>query len=200
MNRSKTNTDKGKKHFKGVKKGKKFKEKKLSSINLQEKRIVYLNGEINESLAKETIELLLRLDMVNHKDITMYINSGGGAVNAGLAIYDTMNYIKSDVSTICIGVCASMASILLLNGTKGKRYALPSSEVMIHEVSSFNIGTITEMQNKLDHSKKINKKIINIIASKTNMKRNQIRENIVNNDKWLTPKQALKYGFIDRIL
>lgn len=186
-----------KKHYK---KKKKKEKKELSSISLKEKRIVYLDGEIDDEKAKEIIELLLRMDLLEHKDITMFINSGGGSVVSGMAIYDTMNYIKSDVKTICTGMCASMASILLLNGAKGKRYALPNSEVMIHEVSSYNSGKITEMQNKLEHSKKLNKKIIDIIVSKTNMTSQQVKTNIVNRDKWLTPNQALRYGFVDKIL
>lgn len=178
----------------------KHKAKEVSSINLVEKRIIYLDGEINDEVAKSTIELLLKLDMCNHRDITMYINSPGGSVSSGLAIYDVMNYIKSDIKTIGIGKCASMASILLINGTKGKRYLLPNAEVMVHEVSSFSMGKVTEMQEKLDHSKILNERIYKIMASKTHRTINQIKKDTANKDSWMSSNKALHYGFVDKIL
>ena len=117
-------------------------KRSLSDISLFEERIIFLNKEIDDECAREIIEKLLKLDIHNHRDITIYINSPGGSVSAGLAIYDTMNMIKSDVSTICIGRTASMASVLLVNGTKGKRYILPNAEVMIHEVFGVLYGKI----------------------------------------------------------
>lgn len=124
-------------------------KKSLSSINLFEKRIIYIDEEITDSMARDVTDKLLRLDMHEKKDITMYINSSGCSVSAGFVIYDIMNLIKSDVSTVCIGKCASMAGILLINGKKGKRYALPNSEVMVHEVSNFSMGKVAEMEDKL---------------------------------------------------
>ena len=175
-------------------------KKTLSSVNLFDRRIIYIDGEITDTLARDVVEKLLRLDIYEKKDITMYINSPGGSVSAGFAIYDMMNMIKSDVSTICIGKCASMAGILLINGKKGKRYALPNSEVMVHEVSSFSMGKVTEMEDKLGHAKLLNNKLWKIIASKTNMTVNQIKQEATRKDSWLSAKKALKYGFVDFIL
>lgn len=188
--------------YKNKNKNKKNKkeQKKVSSIDLLEKRVIYLDGEIDDRSAKDIISSLLKLDICNHKDITMYINSGGGAVSAGLAIYDVMNAIKSDIRTICIGRCASMASILLINGTKGKRYALPNSEVMIHEVSSGTFGKVTEMVDKLEHSKKLNERLLKIITSKTNRSMKQVKSDVINKDTWMNAKEALKYGFVDEII
>ena len=175
-------------------------KKTLSSVNLFDRRIIYIDGEITDTLARDVVEKLLRLDIYEKKDITMYINSPGGSVSAGFAIYDMMNMIKSDVATICIGKCASMAGILLINGKKGKRYALPNSEVMVHEVSSFSMGKVTEMEDKLGHAKLLNNKLWKIIASKTNMTVNQIKQEATRKDSWLSAKKALKYGFVDFIL
>lgn len=178
---------------------KKFKEKeKVASVDLNEKRIIYLNGEIDDKVAKETIELMLKMDIINTKDITLYINSSGGSVSAGLAIYDAMNMIKSCVNTICIGKAASMGCILLINGSK--RFILPNSEVMIHEVSSGNFGKITEMQEHLDHSKSLNNKLRKIIVEKTNLSWNQVKENTTKKDKWFNAKEAVKYGFVDEMI
>ena len=173
---------------------------KLSSIDLLERRVIYLDGEIDDECAREIIKKLLKLDIQSHKDITMYINSAGGSVASGLAIYDVMNMIKSDVSTIGIGKCASMASILLINGAKGKRYILPNAEVMVHEVSSGTFGKVTEMQMKLDHSKSLNNKLWKIIADKTNRSFQQIKKDATNKDAWMSSRLALKYGFVDKIL
>lgn len=173
---------------------------KLSSIDLLERRIIYLDGKIDDECAKDVIEKLLKLDIQSHKDITMYINSAGGSVASGLAIYDVMNMIKSNVSTICIGKCASMASILLVNGTKGKRFILPNAEIMIHEVSSGTFGKVTEMQMELNHSKNLNNKLWKIIANNTNRSLQQIKKVATNKDAWMSSREALKYGFVDKIL
>ena len=175
-------------------------KKNLSDISLFEERIIFLNKEIDDECARETIEKLLKLDIHNHRDITMYINSPGGSVSAGLAIYNTMNMIKSDVSTICIGRTASMASVLLVNGAKGKRYILPNAEVMIHEVSGYSMGKLTEMQDKLKHSKSLNFKLWKILSNKTNKSMSEIKKDITRKDSWLNAKEALKYGFVDKIL
>lgn len=173
---------------------------KLSSVSLSDERIIYLDGEIDDSTAKDVIDKLLRYDMLNHKDITIYINSPGGKVTAGLAIYDTMNYIKSDVSTICIGVCASMASILLINGAKGKRYIFPNAEVMVHEVSSWTMGKVSELQDKVNHSKGLNYKLWKIIEDKTNKSVKDLKREATRKDFYLNAKMALKYGFVDSII
>lgn len=176
------------------------KKPKVSDIDLKEKRIIYLDGEIDDKLAKETIETLIRMDLCNHKDITMIINSPGGSVSSGLAIYDTMSAIKSNVSTVGIGRIASMATILLINGAKGKRYLLPNSELMIHEVSSFNCGKLAEMNDKLEHTRKLNERLVKILASKTNRTIKQIKQDTINKDHWLNATTALKQGFVDKIL
>lgn len=175
-------------------------EERYSSISLHDKRIIYLDGEINDSLASKIVQQLLRYDMCNHKDITIYINSPGGSVTSGFAIYDMMNKIKSDVRTIGIGRCSSMASILLINGAKGKRFILPNAEVMIHEVSSCTVGNISEMQEKFEHTKVLNERIFKIISTKTKMKVSQIKKYTANKDHWLNSNRALQYGFVDKIL
>lgn len=174
--------------------------KKVSSIDLLEKRILYLNGEIDDCMAKEIIKNLIKLDLCCSDDITLYINSPGGSVSAGLAIFDVMNMIKSDVSTVCVGKCASMASVLLVNGTKGKRYILPNAEVMVHEVSSGTYGKVTEMQDDINHSKSVNKKLWKLIADKTNMSVTYINKIATRKDAWLSSTKALNYGFVDEIL
>lgn len=178
----------------------KVKEKQISSIKLLDNRIIYVDGVIDDDLAKDVIDKLLRLDTLNHDDIVMYINSNGGNVSSGLAIYDTMNMIKSKVSTVCIGKCFSMASVLLVNGAKGKRYILPNAEVMIHEVSSVSVGKVGEMQNNLEHSRDLNHKLFKILAEKSNRTYNQIKNEATGKDLWLSASKALHYGIIDKIL
>lgn len=178
----------------------KVKEKQISSIKLLDNRIIYVDGVIDDDLAKDVIDKLLRLDTLNHDDIVMYINSNGGNVSSGLAIYDTMNMIKSKVSTVCIGKCFSMASVLLVNGAKGKRYILPNAEVMIHEVSSISVGKVGEMQNNLEHSRDLNHKLFKILAEKSNRTYNQIKNEATGKDLWLSASKALQYGIIDKIL
>ena len=181
---------------------KRRREKDFRSIDLLDKRIIYLDGEITEESAKRTIETLLKLDIINHKDIKMYINSEGGSVNAGLAIIDTMNSIKSDVSTICLGRAASMGAILLINGTKGKRCIGTYSEIMIHEVATYggNYGKVSEQHDKLKRTSYVNRKIQRIIASKTNMSLKDVQKDTKKKDTWINSKNALKYGFVDKVL
>ena len=184
------------------KNNRKRREKDFQSINLLDKRIIYLDGEITEDTAKRIVETLLKLDIINHKDIKMYINSEGGSVNAGLAIIDTMNSIKSDVSTICIGRAASMGAVLLINGTKGKRFIGAYADVMIHEVATYggNYGKVSEQHDKLKRTTYVNKKIQKIIASKTNMSLKDIQKDTKKKDTWINSKNALKYGFVDKVL
>lgn len=191
-----------KKNYKNDKSNKRDKEQKASNVNLFDKeRIIFLNEEITDSLAKTIVEKLFKLDATNHKDIKLYINSPGGSVSSGLAIYDAIKYIKSDVSTIAIGRVASMASILLVAGTKGKRYAFPNSEIMIHEVSSSAFMTkVTEMKERLDHSQSLNNRLCKLIVKNTNLSMSQVKKNTVNKDTWYSAQKALRYGFVDRVL
>lgn len=174
--------------------------KSLSDINLFDKRIIHLNKEIDSKVAVEVIEQLLKLDTIKErKDIIMYINSPGGSVSEGMAIYDAMQMVKSDVITICIGRCASMASVLLSGGTKGKRYITPNSEVMIHEVSTFSMGKIGDVKVNVDHSNTLNERIIKLLANNTGKSKKQIRE-ALKKDKWFNAEEAINYGIVDRIL
>ncbi len=190
------------KHKKYQKKNKKKEETKASNINLFDKeRIIFVNDEITDALAKEVIEKLLKLDAVSNKDITLYINSPGGSVSSGLAIFDTMRYVKSDIKTVAIGRVASMASILLVGGTKGKRYSFPNAEIMIHEVSSSALfAKVTEMKERLDHSQSLNDRLCRILVKNSNRTMSQIRKDTINKDTWYSSKRALEYGFIDKVL
>lgn len=187
-----------KRYYKG---NRERKDKRASSVNLMDNRIIFLNGEITDISFKEIIEQLLKLDMSNDKkDITLFTNSGGGNVPATLAIYDTMNYIKSDIKTIGIGKCFSTALLILLNGNKGKRFMTKNAEVMIHEVSSGSFDKVSEMKEDLNHSIIVNDKVLKIIANKTNRTLKQIRTAIKNKDNWMNSIQALKFGFVDKVL
>ncbi len=200
------NKYRNKKRYNRNKKSKNNKNKKkkeeASNINLYDKeRIIFINDEITDALAKEVIEKLLKLDLANHKDIKLFINSPGGSVSSGLAIIDMMNYVKSDVSTIGIGRVASMASILLVSGAKGKRYCLENTEVMIHEVTSSALFTkVTEMKERFEHSQSLNNRLCRLIVKNTNRTMKQVKKDTVNKDSWFSSKTALKYGFIDKVL
>lgn len=162
-------------------------------------RIVMLSGEINDDMANLIVGELLFLDSQNHDDISIYINSPGGSVTAGMAIYDTMNFIKSDVSTICMGMSASMAAFLLSSGTKGKRYALPNSEVMIHQPLGGAKGQATEIQIAAEQILKTKAKINEILSSNTGKPLERI-ENDTERDYYLDADEALEYGLIDKII
>lgn len=162
-------------------------------------RIILLSGEIDDNTSNIIIGELLYLDSLNHNDINIYINSPGGSVTAGMAIYDTMNYIKSDVSTICIGICASMAAFLLSSGTKGKRYALPNSEVMIHQPLGGASGQATDIKIAAEHILKVKDKL-NKILSKNTGKDIKTIEYDTERDNYMTSEESLKYGLIDKIL
>ena len=162
-------------------------------------RIILLSGEIDDDLANVIIAQLLYLDSISQEDISLYINSPGGSITAGMAIYDTMNFIKSDVSTICIGMCASMASILLASGHKGKRYILPNSEVMIHQPLGGVNGQATEIKIVADRILYLRNKLNNILAEKTGKKLSIIEED-TERDHYLSSDEALSYGLVDKIL
>ena len=162
-------------------------------------RIILLNGEINDNTANIVVSELLYLDSINHEDICIYINSPGGSITSGMAIYDTMNYIKSDVSTICIGMAASMAAFLLSSGKKGKRYALPNSEVMIHQPLGGAQGQATEIKIAATRILKLKDKLNKILAENTGKDLKTI-ENDTERDYFLDSDEALEYRIIDEIL
>ena len=167
---------------------------------LLEDRIIFISGEINTELANQVIAQLLFLESKNNtKDISLYINSPGGEVDAGLAIYDTMNFIKSKVNVICVGMAASMAAVLLSSGEKGKRYALPHSRIMIHQPLGGAQGQASDIKIQAEQILRI-KDIINEILSKNTGKSIEQIEKDTNRDYYLTPKEALEYGLIDEIL
>ena len=167
---------------------------------LLEDRIIFISGEINTELANLVIAQLLFLESKNNiKDISLYINSPGGEVDAGLAIYDTMNFIKSKVNVICVGMAASMAAVLLSSGEKGKRYALPHSRIMIHQPLGGAQGQASDIKIQAEQILRI-KDIINEILSKNTGKSIEQIEKDTNRDYYLTPKEALEYGLIDEIL
>lgn len=166
---------------------------------LLQSRIIFINGEINDDLSCLVVSELLYLDSISNDDIFIYINSPGGSVTSGLAIIDTMNYIKSDVSTVSVGMCASMAAIILASGTKGKRLSLPNSEIMIHQVLGGTEGRASDIKIHAERILEIKKKLNNILASLTNQSVQKINKD-TDRDYYMNPKDALKYGIIDKIL
>ena len=166
---------------------------------LLEDRIVFLTGEIDDLTADIVIAQLIYLEGKDpEKDISLYINSPGGSVSAGLAIYDTMNYIRSDVSTICIGLAASMAAFLLSSGAKGKRYALANSEVMIHQPLGGAQGQASDIKIMADHILKTKRKLNEILA-KNSGKPYEIVERDTDRDNYLSAEEAKEYGLVDQI-
>ncbi len=162
-------------------------------------RIIFIDGEITDETANIIVGQLLYLSSKSKDDINMYINSAGGSVTAGFAIYDTMNFIDCDVSTICIGICASMAAFLLSSGTKGKRIALKNSEVMIHQPLGGAHGQATEIQIAAERIIKIKQKLASLLAKNTGKTIKQIEKD-VERDYFMDSKEALEYGIIDKIL
>ena len=163
-------------------------------------RIIFLGEEVNEVTASSIVAQMLFLESEDPgKDINFYINSPGGIVPCGFAIYDTMQYIKCDVSTICIGMAASMGAFLLAGGTKGKRMALPNAEIMIHQPSGGAQGQATEIEIAAEHILRTKKKLNTILSENTG----QPYETIVKDterDNWLTAQEALEYGLIDKVM
>ncbi|MGM9834751.1 MAG: ATP-dependent Clp protease proteolytic subunit [Bacilli bacterium] len=162
-------------------------------------RIVFISGEINDITSNIIVSELLYLDSLSHNDINLYINSPGGSVTAGLAIMDTMNFIKSDVSTIVVGMAASMGAFLLSCGKKGKRYALPNSEIMIHQPLGGANGQATDIKIAAERILKIKKKLNKILAKNTNNKYSKICKD-TERDYYLDADEALKYGIVDKVL
>lgn len=162
-------------------------------------RIIFLSGEINDAVANTVVAQLIYLEADNpNKPIYMYINSPGGSVSAGLAIYDTMNYIKCEVSTICIGMAASMAAVLLSSGAKGKRFCLPNSEVMIHQPLGGMQGQASDIKIQAEHILMLKEKLNHILAENTGNSIAQI-ERDTDRDNYLSAQDALRYGLIDKI-
>lgn len=162
-------------------------------------RIIILNGEINDNNANAVVAELLYLDSINNDDISLYINSPGGSITAGMAIYDTMNFIKSDVSTICVGMAASMAAFLLAVGKTGKRFILPNAEVMIHQPLGGVQGQATEIKIAAERILKLRKKLNSILSEKTG-KDLEVIEKDTERDFFMDSHEALNYGIIDKIL
>lgn len=167
---------------------------------LLEDRIIFLGGEVNETTAQLVVAQLLYLESVDPtKDINLYINSPGGSVTAGMAIYDTMNFIKCDVSTVCIGMAASMGAFLLAGGAKGKRYALPNAEIMIHQPLGGAQGQATEIEIAARHILKTKEKLNKILAENTGNNIEVVAAD-TERDNYKTAKEALEYGLIDKII
>ena len=162
-------------------------------------RIIFLSGEITDEIANTIVSELLYLDSLNHNDISLYINSPGGSITSGMAIMDTMNFIKTNVSTICIGLAASMAAFLLSCGEMGKRYILPNAEVMIHQPLGGVNGQATEIKIAAERILKLKDKLNKLLAKNTKQDLNKIQID-TDRDYFMDSSEALKYGIVDKIL
>lgn len=166
---------------------------------LLEDRIIFLSGEINDGMANTIVAQLIYLEAKDmNKDISLYINSPGGSVSAGLAIYDTMQYVHCDVSTICVGMAASMGAFLLSSGAKGKRFALPNSEVMIHQPLGGAQGQASDIKIQAEHILKIKEKMNRILSENTGRSIAEI-ERDTDRDNYLSAEEAKTYGLIDQV-
>ena len=167
---------------------------------LLKERIIFLGEEVHDTSASVVIAQLLFLEAEDpEKDIQLYINSPGGSVTAGMAIYDTMRYIKCDISTICVGMAASMGAFLLAGGTKGKRLALPNAEIMIHQPSGGSQGQASEIEIAAKHILHTKKKLNEILAENTGQDYETIARD-TDRDNWMTAKEAMDYGLIDTVI
>ncbi len=163
-------------------------------------RIIFLADEVNDTTASLVVAQMLYLEAQDpDKDVYFYINSPGGSISAGMAIYDTMNYIKCDVSTICIGMAASMGAFLLSSGAKGKRFALPNAEVMIHQPLGGMQGQASDIKIHADHILRIREKLNSILAEQTGKPIEDIRRD-TERDNFMTADQAMEYGLIDKVI
>jgi ATP-dependent Clp protease, protease subunit len=163
-------------------------------------RIIFLGEQVNDHVANIIIAQFLFLDAENKdKDIKFYINSPGGSVTAGMAIYDTMQYVKSDVSTICVGMAASMGATLLAAGKKGKRFALPNSEVMIHQVMGGTEGQASDIKIRAEHILKVRDRLNKILAFHTGQTISRIEKD-TDRDRFMDSEEAKKYGIIDKVI
>lgn len=170
----------------------------IFSSNLED-RIIHLVGEIDDTMSASIVAQLLHLDAAGTKDISIYINSPGGSVSAGLAIYDTMQNIRSDVQTICVGVAASMGAVILSGGSKGKRAILPHSEVMIHQPSSGVSGQATDILLVADHIRKTRENLNKMLAENCDKKLEDVTWD-TERDFWMDAKEAKDYGIVDYVL
>ena len=172
----------------------------IFTSRLLKDRIIFLGEEINDATASVVVAQLLFLESEDPgKDIHMYINSPGGSVTAGMAIYDTMNYVKCDVSTTCIGMAASMGAFLLSSGAKGKRYALPNAEIMIHQPLGGAQGQATEIQIAAEHILKTKKKLNDILAANSGQPV-EVVEKDTDRDNWMSADEAKEYGLVDQVI
>ena len=163
-------------------------------------RIIFLADEVNDTTASLVVAQMLYLEAQDpDKDVYFYINSPGGSISAGMAIYDTMNYIKCDVSTICIGMAASMGAFLLSSGAKGKRFALPNAEVMIHQPLGGMQGQASDIKIHADHILRIREKLNTILAEQTGKPLETIQKD-TERDNFMTAEQAMEYGLIDKVI
>lgn len=167
---------------------------------LLNERIIFLGEDVNEHTANSVVAQLLHLAYVDPQaDISLYINSPGGSVYDGMAIYDTMNFIKPDVATYGIGLQASMGAFLLSSGAKGKRFCLPHAKVMIHQPSSGTHGKVTDMEIDMKETLEVKEMLAKIMAKNTGQKLAKVKSDM-ERDYWMTPDEALKYGLIDKVL
>ena len=167
---------------------------------LLKERIIFLGDEIDDAAANLVIAQLLYLESIDPKaDISLYINSPGGSVSAGMAIYDTMQFIRCDVSTICVGMAASMGAFLLAGGTKGKRYALPNAEVMIHQPLGSTSGQATDVRIAAEHILQTKQRLCRLLSENTGKSMDQIEADC-ERDNWKTAQEALEYGLIDKVV
>ena len=162
-------------------------------------RIIYFSGVVNDDTCDTAIAQLLYLSSVDERDINMYINSPGGSVVDGLGLVDTMNYIGCDVSTTCIGMAASMGSVLLSNGTKGKRFVLPHSRVMIHQVSSSQSGTLADLEIEIEQTRRCKNDVYKILADNTGRTFEEM-ERLCDRNNWFIGQEAVDLGIADRVL
>ena len=165
-------------------------------------RIVFIGSEIDpyNQISNSVIAQLLFLQMQDpNKDINMYINSPGGSVSSGLAIYDTMQFVTCDINTYCIGMCASMGAVLLSAGTTGKRFALPNSDIMIHQVSGGASGTASDVERTVEHMYSLKKRLNKILAKHTGKTEKQIEKD-ADRDHWMSAKEAADYGLVDNVM
>lgn len=167
---------------------------------LLKERIIFMEGEVNDAMADLIVAQMLFLEAEDpNKDIQLYINSPGGSVSAGMAIYDIMNYIKCDVSTICMGMAASMGAVILSSGAKGKRYVLPNAEVMIHQPLGGSQGQATEMEIAMRHMLKTKERLTKIIADNCG-KEYEVCLADMERDNWKSAEEAVEYGLVDAVI
>lgn len=166
---------------------------------LLKERIIFISGEINDVLANNVIASLLYLDSIGHEDISIYINSPGGSVSAGMAIYDTMNFISSDVSTICVGIAASMGAFLLSSGCQGKRFVLPNADIMIHQPLGGAEGQATDIKIASDRIVSLRNRLNKILVKNTKQPLKKIEKD-TERDYFLDAQEAVSYGLVDNII